>query len=237
MRIAIALFEDAEELDWAGPWEVLAAWARNWPADGAEVLTVAETLEPVRCAKGLRVLADATWEQVGRLDVLVYPGGIGTRPQLGVEAVRERLRALAAAGTLMTSVCTGALVFADAGLLDGRPATTHWGSLELLATLGERIEVRSDERFVDTGEVITAAGVSAGIDMALHLVARLHSPERAAEVAATSSTTRSRRSRTPRGLLDEGMIAAARRWRRRPGAATVCRSGRASARHTQCPRS
>ncbi len=182
MRIAIALFEDAEELDWAGPWEVLAAWARNWPADGAEVLTVAETLEPVRCAKGLRVLADATWEQVGRLDVLVYPGGIGTRPQLGVEAVRERLRALAAAGTLMTSVCTGALVFADAGLLDGRPATTHWGSLELLATLGERIEVRSDERFVDAGEVITAAGVSAGIDMALHLVARLHSPERAAEV-------------------------------------------------------
>ena len=71
-----------------------------------------------------------------------------------MEAVRERLRALAAAGTLMTSVCTGALVFADAGLLDGRPATTHWGSLELLATLGERIEVRSDERFVDAGEVM-----------------------------------------------------------------------------------
>jgi transcriptional regulator GlxA family with amidase domain len=82
----------------------------------------------------------------------------------------------------MTSVCTGALVFADAGLLDGRPATTHWGSLELLATLGERIDVRPDERFVDDGDIVTAAGVSAGIDMALHLVARLHSRERAAEV-------------------------------------------------------
>jgi transcriptional regulator GlxA family with amidase domain len=182
VRIAIALFEDAEELDWAGPWEVLAAWAHQWPQDGVEVLTLAETLEPVRCAKGLRVLADATWDQAGRLDVLVYPGGAGTRAQLGVEPIRERMRALAAAGTLLTSVCTGALVFADAGLLDGRPATTHWGSLELLATLGERIEVRPDERFVDAGEIITAAGVSAGIDMALHLVARLHSRERAAAV-------------------------------------------------------
>jgi transcriptional regulator GlxA family with amidase domain len=82
----------------------------------------------------------------------------------------------------MTSVCTGALVFADAGLLDGRPATTHWASLDLLATLGERIDVRGDARFVDDGEIVTAAGVSAGIDVALHLIARLHSPERAAEV-------------------------------------------------------
>ena len=82
----------------------------------------------------------------------------------------------------MTSVCTGSLVYAAAGLLDGKPATTHWGSLELLPTLGKEIEVRPDDRFVDTGEVITAAGVSAGIDMALHLVARLHSPERAREV-------------------------------------------------------
>jgi transcriptional regulator GlxA family with amidase domain len=82
----------------------------------------------------------------------------------------------------MTSVCTGSLVYAAAGLLDGKPATTHWGSLELLPTLGKEIEVRPDDRFVDTGQVITAAGVSAGIDMALHLVARLHSPERAREV-------------------------------------------------------
>ncbi len=182
MRIAIALFEEAEELDWAGPWEVLAAWARHWPGDGVEIVTVAETLDPVRCAKGLRVLADCTWEQLGALDVLVYPGGQGTRAQLGQERIRERLRSLHAGGTLMTSVCTGALVFADAGLLDGRPATTHWASLELLATLGDRIEVRPAARFVDDGEIITAAGVSAGIDVALHLVARLHSPERAAEV-------------------------------------------------------
>jgi transcriptional regulator GlxA family with amidase domain len=182
MRIGIALFEDAEELDFAGPWEVLASWSQQWPADGVEVLTIADTLEPVRCAKGLRVLPDATWETAGTLDVLVYPGGMGTRPQLGDQAVRARIRGLASGGTLMTSVCTGSLVYADAGLLDGRPATTHWAQLDLLRSLGRDLDVRADERFVDDGEVITAAGVSAGIDMALHLVARLHSPERAREV-------------------------------------------------------
>ena len=182
MRIAIALFDGAEELDWAGPWEVLAAWAQRWPADGVEVLTVAEHLEPIRCAKGLRVLADRTWDQLGPVEVLIYPGGAGTRAQLGDERVRARLRAAADAGTLLASVCTGSLVLADAGLLDGRPATTHWSALETLAALGERIDVRPDARFVDDGDIVTAAGVSAGIDVALHLLARLHSRERAGEV-------------------------------------------------------
>jgi len=182
VRIAIALFEDCEELDWAGPWEVLAAWRWHFPDDGVEVVTVAPSLEPIRCAKGLRVLADLTWAELGAIDVLVYPGGAGTRRDLTDPSVLERVRALASAGVLMTSVCTGSLVYAAAGLLDGRPATTHWGALDLLARLGSEIDVRSDERFVDDGPVITAAGVSAGIDMALHLVARLHSRERAAQV-------------------------------------------------------
>jgi transcriptional regulator GlxA family with amidase domain len=180
--IAIALFEDAEELDWAGPWEVLRAWQLQFD-DDVSVVTVADTDQPITCAKGLRVLADHTWDDLsGPIDVLVFPGGRGTRRQLGDEAVRSRLRSLAESGTLMTSVCTGSLVFADAGLLDGRPATTHWGSLDHLGRLGTGVEVRPDDRFVDTGDVVTAAGVSAGIDMALHLVARLHSPERAREV-------------------------------------------------------
>ena len=82
----------------------------------------------------------------------------------------------------MTSVCTGSLVFAAAGLLTGRPATTHWASLDRLKELDPTIGVRSDERFVDDGDTVTAAGISAGIDMALHLVARLASPERARQV-------------------------------------------------------
>jgi transcriptional regulator GlxA family with amidase domain len=180
--IGIALFDGAEELDWAGPWEVLAAWAQQFPDDGVRVFTLARSEGPVTCAKGLRVLPDETWETAPALDVLVYPGGRGTRRELGDEAVLDWIRGAAERGTVVASVCTGSLVLAAAGLLDGKPATTHWGSLELLPTLGRGIEVRPDDRFVDNGNVITAAGVSAGIDMALHLVARLHSPERAREV-------------------------------------------------------
>jgi transcriptional regulator GlxA family with amidase domain len=180
--IAVVLFDGVEELDFAGPWEVLAAWATQWPDDGARVFTVARSTEAVVCAKGLRVLPDHTWESAPAFDVLVYPGGIGTRRELADPAALGWLRGLSESGTLMTSVCTGALVFAAAGLLRDRPATTWWGALDTLADLDPTIEVRPDDRFVDSGEVVTAAGVSAGIDMALHLVARLHSVERARDV-------------------------------------------------------
>jgi transcriptional regulator GlxA family with amidase domain len=182
VNIGVALFEGAEELDWAGPWEVLAAWSKQWPDDGVRVLTLTREQVPITCAKGLRVLPEETWETAPPLDVLVYPGGRGTRRELADEAVLDWIRGLANRGTLVASVCTGSLVLAAAGLLDGKPATTHWQSLELLPTLGREIEVRPDDRFVDNGDVLTAAGVSAGIDMALHLVARLHTPERAREV-------------------------------------------------------
>jgi transcriptional regulator GlxA family with amidase domain len=182
MNIAVALFDGAEELDWAGPWEVLAAWAQQWPDDGVRVFTLARENGTVTCAKGLRVLPDETWETAPPLDVLVYPGGRGTRRELADAAVLDWVRGLNGNGTVVASVCTGSLVLAAAGLLDGKPATTHWQSLELLPTLGREIEVRPEDRFVDNGTVITAAGVSAGIDMALHLVARLHSTERAREM-------------------------------------------------------
>jgi len=182
MRIAVAVFEGVEELDWVGPWEVLATWARGWPDDAVTVITVGDDPQPITCAKGAKVVVDCTWEALGPIDVLVYPGGQGVRRQLGEPRIRRRLVDIADKGTLMTSVCTGALAYAAAGLLDHRPATTHWSALEDLKTLGKDIEVRADVRFVDAGSVVTAAGVSAGIDMALHLVARLHSIERAREV-------------------------------------------------------
>ena len=182
MRIAVAVFDGAEELDFVGPWEVLATWRAVCPDDDVEVVLVAETTDPVSCAKGMRVLPDTTWNELGDVDVLVYPGGRGTRPQLGDETIRTRLRALKERGTLMTSVCTGALVYADAGLLDGQPATTYWSALDELPRLGRDVEPQPDKRFVDNGAVITAAGVSAGIDMALHLVGRLATPDKAREV-------------------------------------------------------
>jgi transcriptional regulator GlxA family with amidase domain len=180
LNIAIFLFDGAEELDWAGPWEVLSAWARRWPDDGVTAFTVAESTDrPVACAKGLRVLADHTWADAPPVDVLLVPGG-DTRAVTADERVLARVRDLASADKLVTSVCTGAFVLQAAGLLEGRPATTHWGSIDGLRDLG--VDVRPDDRFVDAGAVVTAAGVSAGIDMALHLVARLHSRERAQEV-------------------------------------------------------
>ena len=180
-RIAIAVFDGAEELDFVGPWEVLSAWRYLHP-DDVEVFLVGDDTSPVTCAKGMRVLPDTRWDDAGSVDVLVFPGGRGTRPQLGDEKVRSRLRDLKTNGTLLTSVCTGALVLGDAGLLDGLPATTYWSAFETLTELGNEIEPRPDDRFVDTGDVITAAGVSAGIDMALHLVGRLASPDTAREV-------------------------------------------------------
>ncbi|HEX6680098.1 MAG TPA: DJ-1/PfpI family protein [Gaiellaceae bacterium] len=181
MRIAVAVFEGAEELDFVGPWEVLTAWRLLYP-DDVDVVLVGEDSAPVTCAKGMRVVPETSWHDLGDVDVLIYPGGRGTRPQLGEETIRTRLGGLKERGTLMTSVCTGALVFADAGLLDGRPATTYWSAFDELLALGRDIEARPDERFVDNGDVITAAGVSAGIDMALHLVGRLGSPDKAREV-------------------------------------------------------
>lgn len=182
MRFAIAVFDGAEELDFVGPWEVLGGWRLLYPEDVELVLVGDTTSEPVTCAKGMRVIPDVVWEDAGEIDVLIYPGGRGTRPQLGDEAIRSRLRALRDGGTLMTSVCTGALVFADAGLLDGRSATTYWSAFAELLALGKDITACPDERFVDVGEVVTAAGVSAGIDMALHLVGRLGSAEKSREV-------------------------------------------------------
>ena len=181
-RIGIFLFDGAEELDWAGPWEVLAAWAQQWPDDGVEVFTFARTDGPVTCAKGLRVLPDHGLETAPPMDVLLVPGGRGTRALVGEEPVLEWLRKLHEDGVLVTSVCTGSLVLAAAGLLQNRPAATWWGAFEELLAIDPTIEARRDDRFVDSGDIVTSAGVSAGIDMALHLVSRLHSVERARDV-------------------------------------------------------
>jgi len=179
VRIAVVLFEGVEELDWAGPWEVLSSWALNFPDDGVEVYTVADATGPITCSLGARVLADHTWDTAPPADVVVWPGG-NTKGMVGDENIRARVRSLRAQAEVMASVCTGALVFADAGLLDGRPATTWWGAIDRLGALGAVPD--AEARFVDDGDVITSAGVSAGIDMALHLVERFHSAERAAEV-------------------------------------------------------
>jgi transcriptional regulator GlxA family with amidase domain len=117
-----------------------------------------------------------------QLEVLVHPGGRGTRPLVRDPEHLDWVRRQRQTVPLLTSVCTGALVYAAAGLLRGRPATTYWGAVDELRKLDATVEIRADERWVDDGDLVTSAGVSAGIDMALHLVARLASDERARQV-------------------------------------------------------
>jgi transcriptional regulator GlxA family with amidase domain len=181
-QIGIVLFDDVEELDAIGPWEVLSYWTHKYPDDGFAVFTLSPAGGVVQCKKGLRVLADHSFADAPAVEVLLHPGGQGTRPLLRDAAHLDWVRRQRATVPLLTSVCTGALVYAAAGLLAGRPATTHWSDLEELAGLDPTIQLRPDDRFVDDGDVITAAGVSAGIDMALHLVARLAGVERARQV-------------------------------------------------------
>lgn len=176
--IALLLFPGVEELDFVGPWEVFGYLAAIRP-DACAVLTVAEEPGEVRCAKGLRVIAEHGFASCPAPDLVVVPGGRGTRTEVDnprlIDFIRRR------ANTALTaSVCTGAFLLARAGLLAGRRATTHWGSMDRLRAL-EGIRV-VEERWVDEGRVVTASGVSAGIDMALHLVGRLWGPETARRV-------------------------------------------------------
>ena len=181
-RIGILMFEEMEELDAVGPWEVLGYWTKYFPDDGYELLNFSRDGGEVTCAKGLQIVTDHSYANVPALDVLIYPGGFGTRAHLTDQTQLEWLRDQRSTTSILASVCTGSLVFAAAGLLANRRATTHWASLDLLAELDPSIDVRSDVRYVDEGDVVTSAGVSAGLDMALHLVRRFVTDERARQV-------------------------------------------------------
>lgn len=181
-HIGILLFADVEELDAVGPWEVLSYWTKNFPEDGYDVSCLSRQGGQVQCAKGLTVVAQHSYADAPPLEVLLYPGGQGTRPQLHDDVQLDWVRRQRDSVPLLTSVCTGSLVYAAAGLLRDRPATTHWRSLDKLLELDPTIQVRPDDRFVDDGDIVTAAGISAGIDMALHLVNRLASTDRARAV-------------------------------------------------------
>lgn len=165
----IVLFDDAEELDWAGPWEVLTMARMG----DDRVVTIAEHDRPVVCAKGLRVLPDCTFENAPRLDVVIVPGGQGTRREVDNQALLDWLAKVSVDCQWVTSVCTGAFVLHAAGAARGKRVTTHWGSIDRLKELDE-VTVVEGVRYVRDGNVVTAAGVSAGIDMALWLVGQLY---------------------------------------------------------------
>ncbi len=171
LTTGILLFNDAEELDWAGPWEVFTA--ATMVNEGDRVVTIAETTAPVRCAKGLRVLPDHSFADAPALDVVLVPGGHGTLREVTNPVLLEWLRKTAARCTWVTSVCTGAQLLAEAGIAKGKRVTTHWSFIEALRARGD-VTVVERVRYVRDGNVVTSAGVSAGIDMALWLVGQIH---------------------------------------------------------------
>lgn len=174
--IGMLLFDGAEELDFVGPWEVFTASSmllerQDLPSD--TVITIAASAEPVRCAKGLRVLADRTVEDHPPLDVVLVPGGMGTRREVDNADLMRWLTAVSLAATWVTSVCTGSLLLWGSGLAKGRRVATHFAFEDEFERKGDVTIVR-DARWVRDGNVVTSQGVSAGIDMALWLVGQLH---------------------------------------------------------------
>ena len=185
--VGILIFDGVEVLDFCGPFEVFSV-ARSPSSDGEEqplfrVLTIAERMDLVRCTGGLLVQPHHAIVDHPPLDIMVVPGGRGTRRERTNAVLLDWIAEQDRRTSLTTSVCTGAFLLAATGLLDGRRATTHWAGLDWLREHHPAIDVRADERVVDEGRVVTSAGISAGIDMALHIVARLHGDAIAAETA------------------------------------------------------
>jgi transcriptional regulator GlxA family with amidase domain len=176
----LLVFDGAEELDFAGPWEVFTT--SSMLRDNADtVVLIAERSDPVRCAKGLRILPDHTLDDHPSLDVLLIPGGQGTRREVSNPAVIDWISSASAGAAWTTSVCTGALLLHEAGPARNRRVATHFGFEDALAARGDITVVR-DARYVVDGQVVTSQGVSAGIDMALWLIGRLHGREHARAV-------------------------------------------------------
>jgi transcriptional regulator GlxA family with amidase domain len=179
-NVGILIFDGVEVLDFAGPFEVFSRTRlepgpqsrRSEDTAPFRVFTVAKSREAVSTTGDLRVIPHHAFADAPRIDLLVVPGGWGTRPLLEDGETLDWIRRMAAAARRVTSVCTGSLLYAKAGLLDGKRATTHWGALDLLESLNAGVKVERASRVVDDG-IITSAGVASGIDMAFYMVETL----------------------------------------------------------------
>jgi transcriptional regulator GlxA family with amidase domain len=176
-RVGIVIFEDIEVLDFCGPFEVFSATRlnedkrRDEPSP-FEVLLVAETIAPVITSGGMKVLPDYAFASCPKLDILVVPGGWGTRQELHNPTTIDWLRLRAAEVETLTSVCTGAMLLGAIGVLDGHRATTHWRSLDWMRESFPAVTVVYDQHVVEDGAILTSAGIAAGIDLALKVVTR-----------------------------------------------------------------
>ena len=178
--LGIVIFNDVEVLDFTGPFEVFSVTNEINNGELFDVSLVSVAGELVTAKNGLRIVSDCTIKDIDSLDILLIPGGAGARPLVKNIELINWVKSVSDNSELVLSVCTGALVLAKAGLLDGMKATTHhqaYGELKALVTDTEIVE--SGKRFVDNGRVITSGGISAGIDMSFHVVERLFGKEQA----------------------------------------------------------
>jgi transcriptional regulator GlxA family with amidase domain len=172
-RVAIFVFDEVEVLDFAGPFEVFGVTGWRTPPQPFDVFLVAADDRRVTARNGLEVIARHTFADCPPIDILVIPGGWGSRTQLARDDVITWVRSTAASAQLTTSVCSGALILAKSGQLRDGPATTHHGAYDELRALDPSINVIEGVKMVDRGGVVTSGGISAGIDMSLGVVARL----------------------------------------------------------------
>ncbi len=170
-------------LDFSGPFEVFSVAGRLSGQEHSNVFTIGDTLDPISTRGGLSVNPTYDLSKSPPIDILIVPGGTGTRREIHNQKLLEWIIKRAAEAELTLSVCTGALLLAKAGLLGGLEVTTHHDALDLLKELEPRGLIRSDRRFVDNGRIILSAGISAGIDMSLYVIAKLHGKELALRTA------------------------------------------------------
>ena len=190
MTVGILIFDDVEVLDFAGPFEVFSRTRTVAGADSRRTddsapfrtFTVARTSDVITAIGGLKVVPHHSWADAPPIDILVVPGGFGTRALLNDEATLSWIRQTANRSRQVTSVCTGALLLAKIGLLQGKRATTHWAGLDLLASIDPTIQVQRDRRVVHD-VIFTSAGVSAGIDMSFAVVEQICGRDVALETA------------------------------------------------------
>ena len=180
--VGILVFPEVEVLDFCGPFEVFAS-ASEERERLFKVTVVGETTDVVSCRGGLLVKPHVDFADSPQFDLIVVPGGFGTRNEIDNPATIEWIRSQHATTEITTSVCTGALLLAKAGLLDEIPVTTHWDAFEELLGHFPHLQTDTTQRVIDTGDVVTSAGVSAGIDMALAMVERLHGRKVAEDTA------------------------------------------------------
>ncbi|MEM9003307.1 MAG: DJ-1/PfpI family protein [Cyanobacteria bacterium P01_F01_bin.86] len=190
LNVGILIFPEVEVLDFAGPFEVFSRTRLVGGVDSRRtddsapftVFTVAKTTDIVTAVGGLRVLADYDFAAAPQINLLVVPGGFGTRPLLQDPDTLTWIQTISQQADRVTSVCTGALLLAKLGLLSNKRATTHWGALDFLAKVDPSILVERDQRVVADG-IFTSAGVAAGIDMSLAVVESLFGKDVADETA------------------------------------------------------